>query len=216
MPVVLFAAEPDGPAPASRRVGLARVIVVLLVAGIFFMFSKSFFASPSSNSTSGDDEAETTTQVSLSIPSHGSNESGSQTLDGAGSKTKTGDDQEFATPEEQWSHWFVGKWEQKGEEHSVLTAKVDGTATIFAKISGAKSYVVGEELTLNVDWKIANGELTFNITGGKPKVSYQIVTEVFGTERTYKINDFTAEKIQLTNPKGEKSAPWKRIADDKQ
>lgn len=215
MPVVLFAAEPDPNASSSRPLTLSRIIVFGLVVGVTFMFSKSFFASPTKSAPGAEVNSASTIQVPLSIPSQGSNESGSQTVDGAGSQSGIGDEQEFATPEEKWSHWFVGKWEQKGEEHSVLTAKEDGTATIFAKISGAKSYVVGEELTLNVDWKIANGELTFNITGGKPKVSYQIVTEVFGTERSYKINDFTAEKIQLTNPKGEKSAPWKRIADDK-
>jgi hypothetical protein len=108
---------------------------------------------------------------------------------------------------------LVGTWKQDhlGERELVVTD--DGSATMTVKIHGGWTYVLGDRLEVDIDWKIENGQLDFRTTGGRPSEKMKVLTKLWGSHRVYQIAELTEDRLLLLDEKGEMDEPWERATE---
>lgn len=120
-----------------------------------------------------------------------------------------------ATTDETYRQLIVGRWET--ERHGgrrVMTVSEDGTAVVRVKVTGTWSYVLGDEITLNLKWQIEEGSLKFQTTGGTPEASVNVLTSLYGNERNQPI--LILDEKTLRVPDDEPEDPdhiWTRLPD---
>ena len=128
------------------------------------------------------------------------------------SSAKSNNDLPNAAGDAGYASLIVGDWEQFNKGKRMLTVRKDGTATVKVSLDGAWSYVVGEKLEFEIQWKITGHRLHFQVTGGKPEGSFKIITSMFGKERNHRIEKLSDGQLILVDDKDGSRENWKRLA----
>lgn len=120
-----------------------------------------------------------------------------------------------ATADETYRQLIVGRWEtNRHGGRRVMTVSEDGTAVVRVEVTGSWSYVLGDQITLNLKWQIEDGSLKFQTTGGKPEASVNVLTSLYGNERNQPI--LILDEKTLRVPDDEPEDPdhiWSRLPD---
>jgi hypothetical protein len=109
---------------------------------------------------------------------------------------------------------LIGTWEMERKGRRVLTVREDGTATMDVTIENRFGrMLLGERITLYLDWTIDNGILNFMTTGGEPSGKVSVLLSMYGKERSQEI--ITLNETTLHHPDDEPDGDdhiWTRIA----
>ncbi len=188
----------------GRKTAGSAIVVVILAVGLLWWVGGSGrpagghdFSPVSASPTSG--------TVSNAPPSTVSSDQ--KNVESAGTAP--------VSEEQKLAQQIVGEWEQFNKGKRLLTVRDDGTATMKVTLDGAWSYVVGEKLEFEIEWKIEGKRLLFHMKSGKPEGSMKVITSIYGNERNHRIDELTSKKMVLVDEQDESRDKWTRLASAK-
>lgn len=115
------------------------------------------------------------------------------------------------TDDESLRQRLLGKWTQNNYGRRLLTVLADGTATIDVEPEGIWRHVFGERIRINVVWRIENGRVRFESTGGDPPEKAELVAKSFGTSGDRAIVVLTGERLALLEDGKTEPSEWSRV-----
>ncbi|MDQ3332063.1 MAG: hypothetical protein M3552_15650 [Planctomycetota bacterium] len=105
----------------------------------------------------------------------------------------------------------VGVWQQEETGVRWLRVRPDGTATMFIDPDWIAKAVIGNGLTVQIEWTIADGRVLMKSISGEPSTTFKAVSTIYGTDRDRAIERLDAESfIMLDDSDGSKSE-WERV-----
>ncbi len=108
---------------------------------------------------------------------------------------------------------LVGKWEQtKSTSRQILTIDENGTATMVIEPQGIWTAVLGNKVTVNIEWSLNAGKLTLRTVGGSPENKLQYINQLWGSEFVREIHTIEDKMFTLRDTKGDVSQKWIRTA----
>jgi len=108
---------------------------------------------------------------------------------------------------------LVGKWEQtKSTSRQILTIEENGKATMVIEPQGLWTAVLGNKITVNIEWSLNAGKLTLRTVGGSPENKLQYINQVWGSEFVREIHTIEDKMFTLRDDKGDVSQKWIRTA----
>ena len=124
-----------------------------------------------------------------------------------------GESDPVSTADAKYRQLIVGRWETDRDGRRVMTVSDNGTAVMNVEVTGTWSYVLGSEITLNLNWQIEDGVLKFQTTGGKPESSINVLTNLYGSERNQPIIrlDETTLRVPDDEPEDDDHV-WTRLS----
>ena len=129
---------------------------------------------------------------------------GPTTVDSGGPETP-------ADPDERHREAIVGLWKQVQTGVRWLDVRPDGTATMFIDPDWIAKAVIGNSLTVEIEWSIEEGRVFMRSVSGEPKSAFQAVTTLYGSDRERPIVTLDDSKlVMLDEEEGEESA-WVRV-----
>jgi len=105
----------------------------------------------------------------------------------------------------------VGVWKQNYTGVRWLSVKPDGTATMFIDPDWTAKLLIGDRLTIDVEWSIEDGHALMKSVGGRPEAGFKAAMELFGSERNRKIAELTEDKFVLLDEEDGSRSEWSRI-----
>lgn len=105
---------------------------------------------------------------------------------------------------------LLGKWKQYKHGNRLLTVLEDGTATIVAEPDGVWKYLFGERIRIDIAWKLENGRVKFETTGGEPKAKADLVAEHWGRSRDTEIVTLNDQRLALLEEGDDEPSEWTR------
>ena len=116
---------------------------------------------------------------------------------------------------------LAGTYTRESYGHRTLTVRPDGTATMAVDVDPFYQWMVGEKVTVEIAWELTDdGDddrpgVHFESVSGEPKSSYDAVTNLFGTERDWRIESADDAALTLHDPADEETVVWARVKDGK-
>lgn len=108
---------------------------------------------------------------------------------------------------------IVGIWKQFETGVRWLKVRDDGTATMFIDPAGdwvAKA-VIGDGLTMQIEWTIDNGRVLMKSISGEPATAFKAVSTLYGTDRDRAIARLDDEKFVLLDDSDGSKSEWTRV-----
>lgn len=105
---------------------------------------------------------------------------------------------------------LLGKWTQYNYGKRLLTVLEDGTATIVAEPDGVWKFLFGARIRIDIVWKLENGRVTFETTGGEPVDKADLVAEHWGRTRDTEIVTLTDQRLALLEAGDDEPSEWTR------
>jgi hypothetical protein len=108
---------------------------------------------------------------------------------------------------------IVGKWQTEREVgHRDLTVNDDGTAQMIVNIeSTMQKLIFGARMIIDIKWHIADGFLTFEMIGGEPKSSVDMLTKIGGTSLAFEILEINENRLLVKDTEDDPDHDWKRV-----
>ncbi len=108
---------------------------------------------------------------------------------------------------------LVGQWEQtKSNSLRILTIKENGVATMVIKPQGLWKTILGNQITVDIEWSFNEGTLTLCTVGGKPENKLEYIKQVWGDKFTRKIHSIEDKMFTLRDNEGDVSQKWVRTS----
>ncbi|WP_339734985.1 hypothetical protein [uncultured Gimesia sp.] len=108
---------------------------------------------------------------------------------------------------------LVGKWEQtKSSSKQILTIDENGTATMLIEPQGLWTTVLGNQVTIDIEWSLEAATLTLRTIGGKPASKLNYIKQLWGSEFVREINSIEDKMFTLRDDKGDVSQKWIRTS----
>ena len=108
---------------------------------------------------------------------------------------------------------LVGKWEQtKSTSKQILTIEENGKATMLVEPQGLWTAVLGERVTINIEWSLNQGKLTLRTVGGSPENKVDYIKQLWGSEFVREIHTIEDKMFTLRDDSGEVNQKWIRTA----
>ncbi len=92
---------------------------------------------------------------------------------------------------------FLGTWQLYDHGTRTIVVNPDGTATMHVELDFFGSLIYGSEMTLDLEWSVAEGVLSYSILRGEPVESVDRVINDYGRERSYGVIEISDEALQL-------------------
>ena len=108
----------------------------------------------------------------------------------------------------------VGVWKQNYTGVRWLSVRPDGTATMFIDPDWTARLVIGDRLTIDVEWSIEDGYALMKSVGGRPESGFKAAIALFGRERNRKIAELTDDKFVLLDEQDGSRSEWTRVGPD--
>lgn len=108
----------------------------------------------------------------------------------------------------------VGVWKQHYTGVRWLSIRPDGTATMFIDPDWIAKAIIGEPLTVRVEWSIDDGRALMKSVSGEPKSGFAATNALFGSERIRKVAELTDAKFVLLDEKDGSRSEWTRVGPD--
>ena len=111
---------------------------------------------------------------------------------------------------------LIGRWKHPESYGDItLTLKPKGKGTMFVEFSTVYSFLVDDELLVDIVWEVKDGQCVFKSISGKPKAAFELVTKLRGKVREYKIIEVTQKRIVFFDKRKNEKKTWKRLPDKK-
>lgn len=108
---------------------------------------------------------------------------------------------------------LVGQWEQtKSTRKQILTIKENGTATMVVEPQGFWKTILGNKVTINIEWSLNEAKLTFRTVGGSPENKLEYINQVWGSEFVREIDSIEDKMFTLRDDEGDVSQKWIRTS----
>lgn len=114
-------------------------------------------------------------------------------------------------PDDDLRERAVGVWKQHYTGVRWLSIRPDGTATMFIDPDWIAKAIIGEALTVQVEWSIDDGQALMKSVSGEPKSAFDAANSLFGSERTRKVAELTDEKFVLLDEEDGSRSEWTRV-----
>ena len=116
------------------------------------------------------------------------------------------------TPEEILTR-LVGRWEQtKSTSRQILTIEENGKATMIVEPQGLWTAVLGDRVTINIEWSLNQGKLTLRTIGGSPESKVDYIKQLWGEEFVREIHSIENKMFTLRDDSGEVNQKWIRTS----
>ncbi len=99
--------------------------------------------------------------------------------------------------DEQLRQELIGVWTHLDNGQQWIENRPDGTARMFIQLSFLATLLYGGDMHLELQWDIKDGVLSHSITAGTPAENVAKLTKDYGTSRTYKILETSAQSMKL-------------------
>jgi hypothetical protein len=135
---------------------------------------------------------------------------GAASQDGVEPESHAGAASEPQSADDRQRQAILGKWEDeyRGKRH--LTVREDGTGSMVVEPDGIGKRLFAPELTLELEWTVADGRATMKMIRGEPKSKVQLILKLYGQEAEYQILELTGEQMLLLDPDGKTRYDWRR------
>ncbi len=110
----------------------------------------------------------------------------------------------------------VGVWKQFETGVRWLKVRDDGTATMFIDPAGdwvAKA-VIGDGLTMQIEWTIDDGRVLMKSISGEPSSAFKAVSTLYGTDRNRAISQLDDERFVLLDESDGSMSEWTRVGEN--
>lgn len=105
---------------------------------------------------------------------------------------------------------ITGEWEDDYQGKRHLTVAGDGTGKMVVDLDGVGKKLFAARLSFDMEWTLANGQITMKTLGGEPKSKVQLVLKLYGNEAQYKILELSADRMLLLDGDGKTQYDWRR------
>jgi hypothetical protein len=92
---------------------------------------------------------------------------------------------------------LLGTWELHDKGLRTITVNPDGTATMDVKIDNIARFIYGRRLSMDLEWTMSDGVLSYSIVGGNPDRTVGRVINNFGRDFQYRIVGIRDDAIEL-------------------
>lgn len=108
---------------------------------------------------------------------------------------------------------LVGKWEQsQSTRKQILTINENGTATMVIKPQGIWKAILGNKVTVDIEWSLNAAKLTLRTVGGSPENKLEYIKQVWGSEFVREIHSIEDKMFTLRDGEGDVSQKWIRTS----
>lgn len=114
-------------------------------------------------------------------------------------------------PDDLYRENVVGVWKQDYTGVRWLSVRPDGTATMFIDPDWTARLVIGDRLTIDVEWLIEDGKALMKSVGGRPEAGFKAAIALFGVERNRKIAELTDRKFVMLDEADGSTSEWTRV-----
>lgn len=110
---------------------------------------------------------------------------------------------------------IVGKWATvRAVGPRDLTMNDDGTAKLIVNIESAmQKLIFGARMVIDIKWHITDGILNFEMVGGEPKNSVEMLKKVGGDSLAYEILELSKDRLLVKDGEGDPDHDWNRVKD---
>jgi hypothetical protein len=110
----------------------------------------------------------------------------------------------------------VGVWKQNESGVRWLRIRPDGTATMFVDPAGnwAAQAIIGDGLTIQIEWSIADGRAIMKSISGEPSTTFKAVTALYGADRDRAIEQLDDRKFVMLDDSDGSKSEWTRVGSD--
>ena len=129
-----------------------------------------------------------------------------------GSETPEADKKTIAMTDGDLRSQIVADWELNLDGVRRLTVRADGTATLDYRPNAAYSWILGERVQIEIEWKLTDGQGFFRSVRGKPDAAFQWISNFRGTENVWKIIELDERHALMWDEKDQSHYDWKRIS----
>jgi hypothetical protein len=126
---------------------------------------------------------------------------------------KTTDEDDAPSEDDHYREQVVGIWKQFESGVRWLKVRENGTATMFIDPAGdwvAKA-VIGDGLTMQIEWTINDGRVLMKSISGEPSTAFKAVSTLYGTDRDRAIARLDDEKFVLLDDSDGSKSEWTRV-----
>ena len=106
---------------------------------------------------------------------------------------------------------IVGVWTDHYQGRRTMTLQNDGTGTIDVELAGAMATLFGERLRFDILWRIENGQLIRDCTGGRPTEKVTLILKAMGSRAEEPVLELTEDHLRTSNPDQTTVYNWQRV-----
>jgi hypothetical protein len=106
---------------------------------------------------------------------------------------------------------IVADWELNLDGVRRLTVRADGTATLDYRPNAAYSWILGERVQIEIEWKLSDGKGLFRSIRGKPEAAFEWISTFKGTENVWEIIELDKRHALMWDEKDQSHFDWKRV-----
>lgn len=106
----------------------------------------------------------------------------------------------------------LGSWQQSYYGTRLLTVLPDGKAKMVIRPDGVWTFAFGQQINLDMFWKIENGRIDYGYSGGTPKDKVELASKTWGDRWDEKILDLTDTRLVLLCSDGQTRSEWNRAS----
>lgn len=113
-----------------------------------------------------------------------------------------------------------GTYTRQANGTRTLTVSDDGTAVMVVDVEPFYQWMVGERITVQIEWELTGNPnadqpgVHFESVSGTPESSFNTVTQLFGSERDWVIRSADDESLVLFSANDGEVETWTRLPAD--
>jgi len=108
---------------------------------------------------------------------------------------------------------LVGKWEQsQSTRKQILTINENGTAMMVIEPQGIWKALLGNKVTVDIEWSLNAAKLTLRTVGGSPENKLEYIKQIWGSEFVREIHSIEDKMFTLCDDEGDVSQKWIRTS----
>lgn len=129
--------------------------------------------------------------------------------------TDDSSDGNAASGDERLQEQILGTWQQSYYGKRLLTVLPDGKATMVIRPDSVWAFAFGQQIDLDMFWKIENGRIDYGYKTGTPKDKVELAAKTWGDHWDEKILELTDTRLVLLSEDGETRSEWDRASTSK-
>ncbi len=119
------------------------------------------------------------------------------------------------TGDERLQELILGTWQQSYYGKRLLTVLPDGKAMMVIRPDSVWAFAFGQQIDLDMFWKIENGRIDYGYNSGTPKDKVELAAKTWGDHWDEKILELTDTRLVLLGEDGVTRSEWDRASTSK-
>ena len=120
-----------------------------------------------------------------------------------------------ASSDERLQELILGTWQQSYYGKRLLTVLPDGKATMVIRPDSVWAFAFGQQIDLDMFWKIEDGRIDYGYKSGTPKDKVKLAAKTWGDHWDEKILELTDTRLVLLGEDGVTRSEWDRASTSK-